>query len=216
MSGKGLNWKVASCIWGPVFYQSPPRLPYPKSIPAGLVFEFHNFIIFKQAMENDRPWINWMVPLSFYWAIWHRCNLEQFWILSHLNTMHEPFPSLNADKASTFLLQVLEMLIQGLLRLFLDFSAVCQSKDSCSWMLLITCLHKEASSFVKQQPHLARRPYLYVWAHPRLSLHPSMSKWLAHTSRDDYFTSSMCYPMKNSHRLSWEEIILSGIANRDM
>ena len=72
------------------------------------------------------------------------------------NAMWKPFPSLNVANESTFL-RLLEMEIQGLLKLFPNFSFVCQSKASCPWMLLTICLHNELSSFEKCQPHFARR-----------------------------------------------------------
>ena len=77
-----------------------------------------------------------------------------------------PLPSLSEANESTDL-QTPAMFTQGLLRLFLDFPLVNQSKTSFSCMLLIICLHRADSSFENLHLHLASKAVLWTLIPPR-------------------------------------------------
>lgn len=89
-------------------------------------------------------------------TIWQQSNPREF---SKSDTKGNVLNPLICPKLSTFL-QHLEMEIQELLKLFSDFSFVCQSKVSCSWMLLTICLHNEPSSFEKTSTPFCKKGHI--------------------------------------------------------
>lgn len=63
---------------------------------------------------------------------------------------------------------VLEMLIQGLLRLTNFLPLVCQLKVLLPWMLLITWHHSEFCSTKKRNPHLDNNVRFFCFSLPKL------------------------------------------------
>ena len=70
-----------------------------------------------------------------------------------------PLLSLKCTRGSTNL-HTLEILTQGLLRLFPNFPKVNQLKASLSWMIQMMFLQKAVSSFECLHPHLASKAEL--------------------------------------------------------